>query len=339
MSRLVRIDSDVFGACEDAVVRALKGEVGINEWVSPIEGMPAMTPLMIAVQFRQWDAQRRRHLQTGVSLSNDHVRGLIDAGADVNSRTEIEGVSVLALAGKYGDRETVDLLVKAGADVSACDANGTPVFEGVLEVGDPAKMKILIDAGVPLNTRRPFFITPFGRSIGSFNAAESQIVGRHPHASWKMLGTPTEERFVGTFQLYFRAGGRLNDMVLRILSTMTKTVNPGAPAKDRLLHALATALVGTSPQPPFDPLPKKTIARRQEGARLQEVRGTTLLSEEEMNQRLNELQGRKTNGRWIPTAEKFAEVFYGPPIRGVAAMSDEQLRAECEALGILQSGA
>ena len=50
------------------------------------------------------------------------VKGLIDAGADIEARTDPSGSTPLHLAATSGDRSTVEALIAAGADPNAREA-------------------------------------------------------------------------------------------------------------------------------------------------------------------------------------------------------------------------
>ncbi|MHC4711187.1 MAG: ankyrin repeat domain-containing protein, partial [Planctomycetota bacterium] len=71
------------------------------------------TPLMAAVQSHKPEA----------------IRFLIDNGADVNARDQLQGTALVRAAGPFGSLESVQVLLSAGAEVNVQDKNGmTPLM-------------------------------------------------------------------------------------------------------------------------------------------------------------------------------------------------------------------
>uniref|UniRef100_A0A0G4G4V0 Uncharacterized protein n=1 Tax=Chromera velia CCMP2878 TaxID=1169474 RepID=A0A0G4G4V0_9ALVE len=90
------------------------------------------------------------------------------------------------------------------------------------------------------------------------------------------------------------------------------------------MTALGLSLLGREPMRSPQTLPEKSVRPREKGARLREVEGVVVLSEEEMDQRLRQLQERsllQERQKWDGNLSFFSAVFYGPSKRGVSALS------------------
>ena len=86
------------------------------------------------------------------------VQAELDAGADVNARTE-NGYTPLHWAAGWGTAETVQLLIAAGADVNARTENGyTPLHWAAWKNAETTEA--LITAGVDVNARAEGGRTP-----------------------------------------------------------------------------------------------------------------------------------------------------------------------------------
>ncbi|MDE6704952.1 MAG: ankyrin repeat domain-containing protein [Treponemataceae bacterium] len=86
------------------------------------------------------------------------VELLIQAGADVNAKTEEDGYSVIMFAVVYGMEDTVELLIKAGADVNAKDkyGNWTALMLAARSRSTPQIIKLLIKAGADVNVKSEY---------------------------------------------------------------------------------------------------------------------------------------------------------------------------------------
>lgn len=91
---------------------------------------------------------------------------LIEAGADVNARTNGEGISALYLAVSNGDTEMVRLLLRSGAEVKTRSPQKTPIL--VAAVGSKPRegnddlviIRILLTAGASINEPDDRGVTP-----------------------------------------------------------------------------------------------------------------------------------------------------------------------------------
>lgn len=82
------------------------------------------------------------------------VRGLIEAGADVNAR-DAEGNTPLILASFYAGPQTVALLLEKGADVNLANRAGVTAL--VRAATDFEKARLLLDAGAKVSVRTAEF--------------------------------------------------------------------------------------------------------------------------------------------------------------------------------------
>jgi hypothetical protein len=95
------------------------------------------TPLMSAVQSRNAEA----------------VRYLIDNGAEVNARDQLQGTALLRAAGAFGGLETVLVLLSAGAEVNVQDKNGMTPLMWAARWGDVERVEALLKAGAKVTAR------------------------------------------------------------------------------------------------------------------------------------------------------------------------------------------
>ena len=86
-----------------------------------------------------------------VSAGASKIKALLDAGADVNTRL-VEGLTPLMCAAVHGDVATVDVLLKAGADIELQQDNGhmTALMKAALW-SHVATVEKLLDAGAAVN--------------------------------------------------------------------------------------------------------------------------------------------------------------------------------------------
>jgi hypothetical protein len=95
------------------------------------------TPLMAAVQSRKSEA----------------IRFLIDNGADVNARDQLQGTALVRAAGSFGDLESVQVLLSAGAEVNVQDKNGMTPLMWAARWGDAPRVAALVEAGATVTIR------------------------------------------------------------------------------------------------------------------------------------------------------------------------------------------
>ncbi len=84
------------------------------------------------------------------SLTPEGVRAALDAGADLEARTE-GGLTPLMYAARYNENpEVVQVLLEAGVDLEARDEDGsTPLM---LAAWNPEVVQVLLDAGADPTT-------------------------------------------------------------------------------------------------------------------------------------------------------------------------------------------
>ena len=125
------------GAGEEAMVEALL-EAGAD--VAPATSI-GETALHFATQ-------RARTLAV--------VRRLIDAGADVNAGEGRAGWTPLVYAVHFGDAETVEALIGAGAVIP----EGVSLLHFAARTGDTAKIRSILDAGAAVEGRDKWGLSP-----------------------------------------------------------------------------------------------------------------------------------------------------------------------------------
>jgi len=102
--------------------------------------------------------------------AGDIVKLLIEHGADVNQRADIQdderGYTPLHYAcGKSKNAKAVCLLIEAGADVNATADNGFTPLNSACEDGDVEIIVMLIEAGADVNDRNSWDETPLRVAI------------------------------------------------------------------------------------------------------------------------------------------------------------------------------
>ncbi len=125
------------GAGEEAMVEALL-ESGADVAPAANDGK---TALHVA-------AQRVRNLAV--------VQRLIDAGADVNAGQVRLGWTPLVYAVHFGDAETVEALIRAGAGIP----EGVSLLHFAARTGDTAKIRSILDAGAAVEGRDKWGMSP-----------------------------------------------------------------------------------------------------------------------------------------------------------------------------------
>jgi ankyrin repeat protein len=98
------------------------------------------TPLMAAVQSRKPDKP-------------EAIRYLIDNGADVNARDQLQGTALVRAAGSFGDLDSVQVLLSAGAEVNVQDKNGMTPLMWAARWGDAQRVEALVAAGAKVTVR------------------------------------------------------------------------------------------------------------------------------------------------------------------------------------------
>lgn len=94
---------------------------------------------------------------------------LINRGADVNKADSERKLTPLHLAAEFGSRETVDLLLKAGADPHARSSSGSTPFYRACRSGDVEILKRLKECGADVNALTHDRWTPLREAAGSGN--------------------------------------------------------------------------------------------------------------------------------------------------------------------------
>jgi ankyrin repeat protein len=97
----------------------------------------------------------------------DMARLLIRSSAKVDARTRVGDITPLLLAAKNGSAAMIEVLVNAGAEVNALNANGTTPLMLAAASGKTAALTILIDHGANPNLRD----TTNGQTAAMFAAA------------------------------------------------------------------------------------------------------------------------------------------------------------------------
>ncbi|MPC15253.1 Death-associated protein kinase 1 [Portunus trituberculatus] len=82
--------------------------------------------------------------------SSEVINSLVKAGAEVDLKDLVKGVTPLMAAAEKGQEEALKTLVKAGADVNATDSEGKGV---VVRSGSSSVLRLLLDAGIDLDHR------------------------------------------------------------------------------------------------------------------------------------------------------------------------------------------
>ncbi|XP_045113254.1 ankyrin repeat domain-containing protein 17-like [Portunus trituberculatus] len=89
--------------------------------------------------------------------SSEVINSLVKAGAEVDLKDLVKGVTPLMAAAEKGQEEALKTLVKAGADVNATDSEGKGV---VVRSGSSSVLRLLLDAGIDLDHRDSLGNTP-----------------------------------------------------------------------------------------------------------------------------------------------------------------------------------
>jgi ankyrin repeat protein len=153
------LHSAAFRAEPETVADLLARSVGVNVK----ETLHGRTPLLWAAA---WG-------------SPSVVRLLLKHGADVNYRESFNGASALiwASASDKADKETVALLLAAGADVSAKDKNGDTALTWARRHGDPVVLELLKNKGAAAPCTQP---PPARARMGDDNTVARAIAASLP---------------------------------------------------------------------------------------------------------------------------------------------------------------
>ncbi len=138
-----RQTSPIIGAARNGDIRAIRTQAARGADPNEPGGVNDWTPLEHAIHKHQ----------------NASVTALLDAGADPN-RADPRGVTPLMMAAGYGYTDTVQILLKRGANTKLRDRDGATALDmaitGVNDIDrftlfdcQNATVKILRDAGAP----------------------------------------------------------------------------------------------------------------------------------------------------------------------------------------------
>ena len=84
----------------------------------------------------------------------------LDAGLDVNTRTNLLGTRLLSLAAAHGHKDTVQALLERRADVNAADATGWAPIHAAAYGGKPEIIQLLLDRGATIPPSNWYTPTP-----------------------------------------------------------------------------------------------------------------------------------------------------------------------------------
>ena len=90
----------------------------------------------------------------------DMVKQLLDAGADVNAKDDLTGMTPLLDAVSSGKKEVAALLIGKGADVNGKIAMGFTSLHNAAGSGRYEIVELLIEKGADVNEKNDFGITP-----------------------------------------------------------------------------------------------------------------------------------------------------------------------------------
>ena len=158
---------------------------------------------------------------------NDMVAWALRAGAIVNE-TLANGCSALFFAVKYGNHETIQLLVHAGADTHMHDIYGQSAWKNAVEYANPAIIQALIQLGVSVDEK----IETTGRDAATAGRQYQTIPDFMLHQfistssgspsgdpfSWFLFGIPTLEDYAVSLIRLLQAGAHFStiDMGLSV---------------------------------------------------------------------------------------------------------------------------
>ena len=188
----------------------------------------------------------RMNTATFVQLASvDVVRGCIEGGADVNTRSDesrgpLRGGSTPLHYAAAGARDpaVVSLLLEAGADVNALDRDRySPLHRAAERNEDPAMIAVLVEAGADVNAWSSGFHidwgwdhTPLHLAVGNANPAVTAALLEAGANVDALKGTGT-----GT-PLHQAAGRESNPAVVALLIAAGADVNARAEVWDRCCY-------------------------------------------------------------------------------------------------------
>jgi len=106
------------------------------------------------------DGETALTLASSMGLT-DIVELLIDAGVNVNAKSEYLGMTALMLASEFGHLDIVELLIEAGADVNIKNKSGGTALSLASIKGYTDIVELLIDAGADVNAMNKFGKTAY----------------------------------------------------------------------------------------------------------------------------------------------------------------------------------
>jgi ankyrin repeat protein len=146
---LAKISSELAGGA-DVNERDRTGQRTALHWAAKGGNRAAMEKLFEAkADPNVKDRQGRSPLWGAVETDLETVKLLLDKGADVNARDQINSSPLLWAAG-FGKPETVGFLITKGADVKATDDNGWTPLIWAAGLGQPQTVELLVKAGADL---------------------------------------------------------------------------------------------------------------------------------------------------------------------------------------------
>ena len=121
-------------------------------YVSSFHGGPGRTALISMVPGAAlMDFQTETMLFAAMRGHDYCIEKLVQSGVNVNTGPEI--LSPLTIAVKFNNTDCVNVLLRAGADVNAADADGyTLLITAVCEYTDTRCTEVLLEAGAEVNS-------------------------------------------------------------------------------------------------------------------------------------------------------------------------------------------
>lgn len=149
-------------------------------------------------------------LHAAVSLGNvAMVETLLDAGANIDMPSEINGGRAAHLAASNGDSQMLELLAERGADIDAVDSLGQTPLHLAATYGHASSVEVLLSHGAELEAREeqygrtPLLIAAFGGDIATVSA----LLEAGANANARDNGGRSALRFSATPASWSTAGG------------------------------------------------------------------------------------------------------------------------------------